>query len=137
MENKIVEHDLQLVKIETVLERVARNQDKLSTSQEKTNDTISSIAISIQKQELLLEKITNLETNTKDSFKRAYETMDEFKIDFNNEIDSLDKKIKVFDPISTLIKNKYLTLLAIIGCYSIAIQEVRLSVFTFLAKFWG
>lgn len=150
------DHDVKLTKLETVLERVDNNQSSMA-------DSISSIAISMQKQELLLEKITNLEVNTRNSFDRVHSRIDvaiedelnRFKVlelkladkeeALRNKLDASDSsiasKFKSLNPILVLLENKKLAILSAVGIYAMAIKDFRdpvlQSVIGFLLKIWG
>lgn len=69
IELKLYEHESKLVKVETILERVAINQDKMA-------EAVAQISNSILKQELILEKLSHLETNAKGSFERVHARID-------------------------------------------------------------
>lgn len=69
LEKKLYEHESKLVKVETILERVAINQDKMA-------EAVAQISTSIIKQELILEKLSHLETNAKGSFERVHNRID-------------------------------------------------------------
>lgn len=79
IEKKLYEHESKLAKVETILERVAVNQDKMA-------EAVTQISSSILKQELILEKLSSLETTSKGSFERVH-----FRVD------SLDAKSRLYD----------------------------------------
>lgn len=106
----IIEHSEKLAKIETILDRVAENQDRMTAS-------VQQMALSMGKIELLMEKLTNLETNTKNSIDRLH-----------NRIDNVDTKVSgkaSLGDISSVSDNiddvnerlKYLEVFAFIGKY--------------------
>lgn len=103
-------HEKQLMKLETVLDRVTANQDKMA-------DSISSIALSLQKQELLLEKITNLDLNTKDSFARVHIRITDNKKSIDDKLVTIDKKLINLEIVSTLIKYPALLSFIAYGMY--------------------
>ena len=85
LEQKIDEHDRSLVEIQTILKGMADSQNKMA-------DNMSSMAQAIGKIDLWLEKITNLDGNTKDSFKRSYRVIQEMEDNLEEKIDKLEKK---------------------------------------------
>lgn len=115
---QINNHDKKLTKLETILERVGSNQDKMS-------DNIGAIAISIQKQELLLEKITNLEINTRSSFDRVHSRVN-IAIDAElKRFEAVNLKLKILDPLVQLLKYRIIAITSLIGIYAMTIKEVR------------
>lgn len=85
LEQKIDEHDRSLVEIQTILKGMADSQNKMA-------DNMSSMAQAIGKIDLWLEKITNLDGNTKESFKRSYRVIQEMEDNLEEKIDKLEKK---------------------------------------------
>lgn len=86
IEKKLYEHESKLAKVETILERVAVNQDKMA-------EAVTQISSSILKQELILEKLSSLETTSKGSFERVH-----FRIDsLDNKSRSTDGRMEHFD----------------------------------------
>lgn len=130
VKERVLDHDKKLVKIETILERVATNQDSLTQS-------MRDISKSMQKQELLLEKLTNLEINTKESINRLHK-----RIDYNSEklklkadtvvVEDCVEKLKTLEPIIFFTKRPKLLILMILGFTSLLFKEVRDFVFTII-----
>ena len=87
---KLYEHESKLTKVETILERVALNQDKMA-------DAVTQISSSIIKQELILEKLSSLETNSKGSFERVHSRIDALAL----HKDALDEHITTLTNIVT------------------------------------
>lgn len=86
---KLYDHESKLAKVETILERVALNQDKMA-------EAVSQISSSIVKQELILEKLSFLETNSKGSFERIHLRIDgvtDLIVATNERIGILDDKV--------------------------------------------
>ena len=76
LESKVDEHDRMLIEMQTILKGMAESQTKMA-------DNMGNMAQAIGKIDLWLEKITNLDGNTKDSFKRSYKVIQdlEYKVD--------------------------------------------------------
>ena len=72
MENikeKIIEHDF-------AIKDIAKSIHDLSDSSKEANQKLGQIAESMGKQELILEKLANLEINSKDSVNRLHKRID-------------------------------------------------------------
>ena len=118
LHSRVEKHEAKLVKIETILERVAVNQDKMAES-------LSSISTSISKQELLLEKLTNLETNTKDSINRIHKRIDD-EIEVRNEkLSTVNKALLDLDLARSLSKYPKLATAVLVVAYLFTIKEFR------------
>jgi len=68
----IIEHD-------QALKTVAKAIDTLAEEAKQSNMKLDSIVVSMSKQELILEKITNIENRTKDSFNRVHARIKDIK----------------------------------------------------------
>ena len=69
LKDKIVEHDY-------AIKDIAKSIHELSDTTKESNVKLGQIAESMSKQELILEKLTNLEGNTKDSINRVHKRID-------------------------------------------------------------
>lgn len=152
IEQKLYEHESKLVKVETILERVAVNQDKMA-------EAMTQISASVIKQELILEKLSNLEANSKGSFERVHSRIDRVCLDIRelftkiehsdssicdikSNIIRLEKKDEEHDDkftdleLFTLIK-KYpvITILIGLGVFSLTFDPIRESLSTVLSLF--
>lgn len=145
IELKLYEHESKLVKVETILERVAINQDKMA-------EAVAQISNSILKQELILEKLSHLETNAKGSFERVHSRIDKVCAQVHEtnvkvehmECDIVDVKdiTKVHDDslesleVFMMIK-KYpiISALVALGAYSLTFEPIRNSVSSLLGLF--
>jgi uncharacterized protein YutD len=72
MVETIYEHD-------QAIKSVAKAIDTLTEEAKTSNVKLDSIVTSMGKQELILEKITNIETRTKDSFNRVHSKIEDVK----------------------------------------------------------
>jgi len=72
MVETIYEHD-------QAIKSVAKAIDTLTEEAKTSNVKLDSIVTSMGKQELILEKITNIETRTKDSFNRVYSKIEDVR----------------------------------------------------------
>ena len=119
LEERVLNHDKQLVKLETVLERVANNQDKMSDSIEKLADAVTRIA--------------NYEENHKSSFARVHKRLDETNEKIN-EVDNdsknrkkeIDRKLESINFLFVAFKYPKTIGFSAIGLYAIAISDVKL-----------
>ena len=70
--DKIFDNESKLARVEAILERVAVNQDKMA-------DSMGQISASLVKQEVILEKLMTLESNSKGSFERVHLKIDKLE----------------------------------------------------------
>lgn len=103
----LYDHHGKLSKIETILETVV-------TQQEKLTDSMSRISIS-------LEKLVNFEANTKESFVRVHSRID----DIEKDCDSFNKKLDDFEIVRFAVKYPKITALVALGMYSLTIDDLR------------
>lgn len=103
----LYDHHGKLSKIETILETVV-------TQQEKLTDSMSRISIS-------LEKLVDFEANTKESFIRVHSRIDGIEKDY----DSFNKKLDDFEIVRFAIKYPKITALVLLGMYSLTIDDLR------------
>ena len=86
LESKVDEHDRMLIEMQTILKGMAESQTKMA-------DNIGNMAQAISKIDLWLEKITNLDGNTKESFKRSYRVIQDLEDKLSKDIKSIDTSI--------------------------------------------
>ena len=115
LEQKIDEHDRSLVEIQTILKGMADSQNKMA-------DNMSSMAQAIGKIDLWLEKITNLDGNTKESFKRSYRIIEDLE-------DKVDEGFKDLEVARFFSKYPKLLLLVIVGFCVLNIEPIRKIIF--------
>ena len=115
LENKVDEHDRMLIEMQTILKGMAESQNKMA-------ENMGNMAQAIGKIDLWLEKITNLDGNTKDSFKRSYKVIQELE----NKVDAGFKDLEV-----ARFFSKYPKLLAlvILGFCVLNIEPIRKIIF--------
>ena len=86
LESKVDEHDRMLIEMQTILKGMAESQNKMA-------ENIGNMAQAIGKIDLWLEKITNLEGNTKESFKRSYKVISDLDDKLAKDIKSIDTSV--------------------------------------------
>ena len=86
LENKVDEHDRMLIEMQTILKGIADSQNKMA-------DSMSVMALSVGKIDSWLEKISNLDTNTKESFKRTYKVIDEVESKLAKESSNITESV--------------------------------------------
>lgn len=142
---KLYEHESKLTKVETILERVAMNQDKMA-------DAVTQISSSIIKQELILEKLSSLETNSKGSFERVHSRIDtlgkakcaheEILATLSNGLAQTvntnkehEKKLNDLEVFSLIRKYPLGTILICLGFYSLTFEQTRSALGSLLSLF--
>lgn len=118
LHTRVEQHENKLVKIETILERVASNQDRLA-------DSIATISASIVKQELLLEKLGNLEENTKMSINRLHKRVDDEAKTRDEKLSYVEKALNELDLARTFSKYPKLAIAVFMILYLFSIKEFR------------
>lgn len=115
LESKVDEHDRMLIEMQVILKGMVESQTKMA-------DVMGNMACAIGKIDLWLEKITNLDGNTKESFKRSYKVIS----DLENKVDEGFKDLEV-----ARFFSKYPKLLAlvIIGFCVLNIDPIRKIIF--------
>ena len=103
----LYDHHGKLSKIETILETVVVQQERLT-------DSMSRISIS-------LEKLVNFEANTKESFIRVHNRIDEVERD----CDSFNKKLEDFEIVRFAVKYPKITALVVFGLYALTMDDLR------------
>lgn len=126
IEQKIDEHDRSLVEIQTILKGMADSQNKMA-------DNMSSMAQAIGKIDLWLEKITNLDGNTKESFKRSYRVIQDMENGLEEKINKLeektDKALQELEVARFFSKYPKLLLMVIVGFCVLNIEPIRKIIF--------
>lgn len=149
---KLYEHESKLTKVETILERVAMNQDKMA-------EAVTQISSSILKQELILEKLSSLETNSKGSFERVHSRIDaldasgrcsDTKLDhleasisevrgslttYEDKYVDYDNKFKELEVFSLIRRYPVGAALLCLGLYSLTFEPVRETISSLLGLF--
>lgn len=145
IELKLYEHESKLVKVETILERVAINQDKMA-------EAVAQISNSILKQELILEKLSHLETNSKGSFERVHARIDkvctqvhesstktehiEYDINDLKDITKVhDESLESLEIFMMIKKYPVVSGLVALGAYSLTFEPIRNTVSSLLGLF--
>ena len=112
---RLTQHDVQLAKIETTLDQMAKSLDRLSNSLEKQSDLIVSFV--------------NAESNFKASVARIHDRIDQTR----EEINLLEARCGDFQksiaPITFFVKNPKVAAMTAIGLYVLTFKEVRDAVF--------
>ena len=126
IEQKIDEHDRSLVEIQTILKGMADSQNKMA-------DNMSSMNQAIGKIDLWLEKITNLDGNTKESFKRSYRVIQDMENSIEEKIDKLeektDKALQELEVARFFSKYPKLLLMVVVGFCVLNIEPIRKIIF--------
>ena len=133
LEHKVDEHDRMLVEMQTILKGIADSQNKMA-------DSMSVMALSVGKIDLWLEKISNLDANTKESFKRTYKVIDEVESKLAKESSNITKSVtelenKVDEGFKDLevarffSKHPKLLLLVVMGFCVLNIEPIRKIIF--------
>ena len=87
LENKVDEHDRMLIEMQTILKGMAESQNKMA-------ENMGNMAQAIGKIDLWLEKITNLDGNTKESFKRSYKVISDLDDKLSGDIKEVNRKVE-------------------------------------------
>lgn len=125
LEERMLMHDKQLVKIDTILSRVAENQDKMSDSMDKFTGSIT--------------KFVAMQEANQDSFKRVHKRMDEIE-DYVTTVNKeskgrkkvIDEKLDKIDLVFMAFKYPKVLLLTMLGLYAFAISDIREMFLAFL-----
>lgn len=122
LSSRIDEHDKMLVKMETILESMAASQNKMA-------DNMSSMSSAISKIDLWLEKITNLDSNTKESFKRVYRTIESNEKDNKESIKEINSALKELEVARFFSKYPKLLFMVVVGFCVLNIEPIRKIIF--------
>ena len=115
LESKVDEHDRMLIEMQTILKGMAESQTKMA-------DNMGNMAQAIGKIDLWLEKITNLDGNTKDSFKRSYKVIQDLE-------DKVDEGFKDLEVARFFSKYPKLLALVVLGFCVLNIDPIRKIIF--------
>ena len=115
LESKVDEHDRMLVEMQTILKGMADSQTRVA-------DNMGNMAQAIGKIDLWLEKITNLDGNTKESFKRSYKVISDLE-------EKVDEGFKDLEVARFFSKYPKLLALVIIGFCVLNIDPIRKIIF--------
>ena len=115
LESKVDEHDRMLIEMQTILKGMAESQTKMA-------DNIGNMAQAIGKIDLWLEKITNLDGNTKESFKRCYKIIETLE-------DKVDEGFKDLEVARFFSRYPKLLLACVVGLCVLNIEPIRKIIF--------
>ena len=87
IEKKVTEHEYAIDKLTIAVE-------SLAVSSKESNHKLSDIAKSMNKQEVILEKISNMEDKYKDTVARIHKRIDEVEASTDKEVELIMKPIK-------------------------------------------
>lgn len=133
LEHKVDEHDRMLIEMQTILKGIADSQNKMA-------DSMSVMALSVGKIDLWLEKISNLDANTKESFKRTYKVIDEVESKLAKESSNIcesvtelenkvDEGFKDLEVARFFSKYPKLLLMVVVGFCVLNIEPIRKIIF--------
>lgn len=126
LENKVDEHDRMLIEMQTILKGMAESQNKMA-------ENMGNMAQAIGKIDLWLEKITNLDGNTKDSFKRSYKVISDLEDKLSGNIkeieDKVDEGFKDLEVARFFSKYPKLLLATLLGLCMLNIEPIRKIIF--------
>lgn len=101
----------------------------MAASQNKMADNMSSMSNAIGKIDLWLEKITNLDSNTKESFKRVYRTIESNEEDNKESIKEINSALQELEVARFFSKYPKLLLLVVVGFCVLNIEPIRKIIF--------
>lgn len=122
LSSRIDEHDKMLVKMETILESMAESQNKMA-------DNMGSMSNAIGKIDLWLEKITNLDSNTKESFKRVYKTIESNEEGNKESIKEINSALKELEFARFFSKYPKLLFIVVVGFCILNIEPIKKIIF--------
>ena len=126
LENKVDEHDRMLIEMQTILKGMAESQNKMA-------ENMGNMAQAIGKIDLWLEKITNLDGNTKESFKRSYKVISDLEDKLTGNIkeieDKVDEGFKDLEVARFFSKYPKLLLATLLGLCMLNIEPIRKIIF--------
>ena len=111
LESKVDEHDRMLVEMQTILKGMVESQTKMA-------DNMGNMAQAIGKIDLWLEKITNLDGSTKESFKRSYKVISDLE-------DKVDEGFKYLEVARFFSKYPKLLLAVVVGLTFLNVEPIR------------
>ena len=112
---KVDEHDRMLVEMQTLFKGMVQSQNKMA-------DNIGEMAQAVNRMDLWLERLTALDGNTKESFKRVW-----IAIEGNQK--ETEEKFKGLEVASFFSKYPKLLLLVAIGFCILNIEPIRKIIF--------
>lgn len=112
---KVDEHDRMLIEMQTLFKGMVESQNKMA-------DNIGEMAQAVNKMDLWLERLTVLDGNTKESFKRVWAAIEE------NQKDN-EEKFKTLEVASFFSRYPKLLLLVITGFCVLNIEPIRQIIF--------
>lgn len=112
---KVDEHDRMLIEMQTLFKGMVESQNKMA-------DNIGEMAQAVNKMDLWLERLTALDGNTKESFKRVWAAIEE------NQKDN-EEKFKDLEVASFFSRYPKLLLLVIAGFCVLNIDPIRQIIF--------
>lgn len=122
LSSRIDEHDKMLIKMETILESMAASQNKMA-------DNMGSMSSAISKIDLWLEKITNLDSNTKESFKRVHRIIESNEEDNKESIKEINSALKELEVARFFSKYPKLLFMVAVGFCVLNIEPIRKIIF--------
>lgn len=126
LENKVDEHDRMLIEMQTILKGMAESQNKMA-------ENMGNMAQAIGKIDLWLEKITNLDVNTKESFKRSYKVIADLEDKLSGDIKEVNSKVddgfKELEVARFFSKYPKLLIATLLGLCMLNIEPIRKIIF--------
>ena len=126
LENKVDEHDRMLIEMQTILKGMAESQNKMA-------ENMGNMAQAIGKIDLWLEKITNLDGNTKESFKRSYKVISDLEDKLSCDIKEVNSKVddgfKDLEVARFFSKYPKLLIATLLGLCMLNIEPIRKIIF--------
>lgn len=126
-EQKVAEHDKDLLELRMLTKQIAESQKELV-------ETMKSMSVAVNKIDLWLEKMANLDANTKDSFKRVYGVLEEKYNKIEDKADAEDVKelqqqMKELEVARFFSKHPKLLFATILGLCMLNIEPIRKLIF--------
>ena len=126
LESKVDEHDRLLIEMQTILKGMAESQTKMA-------DNMGNMVQAIGKIDLWLEKLTNLDGNTKESFKRSYKVIadleDKLSCDIKEVNSKVDDGFKDLEVARFFSKYPKLLIATLLGLCVLNIEPIRKIIF--------
>ena len=126
LENKVDEHDRMLIEMQTILKGMAESQNRMA-------ENMGNMAQAISKIDLWLEKITNLDSNTKESFKRSYRVISDLEDKLSCDIKEVNSKVddgfKDLEVARFFSKYPKLLIATLLGLCMLNIEPIRKIIF--------
>ena len=123
IEHKISEHDKELVELKFVLKQMIESQKDLT-------DSVKSMATAVNKIDIWLEKMAQLDAGTKESFRRVYEVLEnkygkmDCKAD-KEDVELLQSQMKDLEVARFFSRYPKLLLALILGLCALNIEPIR------------